>query len=186
MSKGEIMMRIVGGKYKRRLITYPDDASHIRPTKDRIREAIFSAIGDLTGFKGLDLYSGSGAMGIEALSRGCDYMTFVDKNKIAIETTNKNLKSLYINNAKVLYMDDMLAIKRFIDNKEKFDIVFLDPPYKEGKYEQLLSLFIENELLTENAIIVMESDRDIVYKEEEFSKVRTYKYGEIKVVIMWR
>ena len=52
-------MRIVGGIYKRRLITYPDDASHIRPTKDRIREAIFSAVGDLEGYKGLDLYSGS-------------------------------------------------------------------------------------------------------------------------------
>ena len=63
-------MRIVAGKYRHRNIIYPNDASHTRPTKDRVREAIFSAIGDINGFRTLDLYAGSGAMGIEALSRG--------------------------------------------------------------------------------------------------------------------
>ena len=86
-------MRIVGGIYRHRIINYPNDAEHIRPTKDRIREAIFSALGDLSGFKGLDLYSGSGAMGIEALSRGASFMTFVDKNKVAINTTKNNISS---------------------------------------------------------------------------------------------
>ena len=118
-------MRIVGGIYRHRLINYPDDAEHIRPTKDRIREAIFSALGDLSNMKGLDLYSGSGAMGIEALSRGCSFMTFVDMNKVAINTTKGNLQSLGINNAEVLFMKDVDAIKMFIDRKEKFDIVFL-------------------------------------------------------------
>ena len=121
-------MRIVGGIYKRRLITYPDDASHIRPTKDRVREAIFSALGDLTDYVGLDLYSGSGAMGIEGLSRGCSFMTFVDINKLAIEVTKKNISSLNIKNAKVLFMSDESAINEFIKNKKQFDIIFLDPP----------------------------------------------------------
>ena len=179
-------MRIVGGLYKRRLITYPDDAEHIRPTKDRIREAIFSAIGDLTGCTGVDLYSGSGAMGIEGLSRGCKFMTFVDKNKIAIETTKKNISSLGIENSEVLYMDDESAIKLFIKEKRKFDILFLDPPYKYGRYEEIISLFIENELLDKHAIIVIESDRDVVIKEECYSSRRDYKYGDIKVAILWR
>lgn len=180
-------MRIVGGIYKRRLITYPDDAIHIRPTKDRIREAIFSALGDLSGYIGLDLYSGSGAMGIEGLSRGCSFMTFVDQNKIAIDVTKKNLDSLNIKNAEVLFMKDETAISSFIQNKKKFDIVFLDPPYKEGKYDEVVNIFINNDLLSEHAIIVIESDHDVTLtKEEFFAKRRDYKYGEIKVAILWR
>lgn len=179
-------MRIVGGLYKRRLITYPDDAEHIRPTKDRIREAIFSAIGDLSGYTGVDLYSGSGAMGIEGLSRGCSFMTFVDKNKIAIETTKKNISSLGIKNAEVLYMDDESAIKLFIKEKRKIDILFLDPPYKLGRYEEIISAFIENDLLNKHAIIVIESDRNVAIKEEYYLSRRDYKYGEIKVAILWR
>ncbi len=179
-------MRVVGGIYRHRLIEFPDDAKHIRPTKDRIREAIFSALGDLSGYKGLDLYSGSGAMGIEALSRGCSFMTFVDVNKLAIETTKKNISSLKITNVEILFQDDMSAIDRFIKERRVFDIVFLDPPYKEGKYEELVDLFLKNDLLSEHGIIVMESDRDIKVDESLFTKVRYYKYGEIKVMILWR
>lgn len=179
-------MRIVGGLYKRRIITYPDDAEHIRPTKDRIREAIFSALGDLTGYTGLDLYSGSGAMGLEALSRGCSFMTFVDKNKIAIETTKKNISSLGIKNAEVVFKEDESAIELFIKEKRKFDIVFLDPPYKEGKYEEVVSKFVKNDLLSKHAIIVIESDHDVAINEEYYSNRRDYKYGEIKVAILWR
>ena len=71
-------MRIVGGKYRHRLISFPDDANQTRPTKDRVREAIFSALGDISHARVLDLYAGSGAMGLEALSRGASHITFVD------------------------------------------------------------------------------------------------------------
>lgn len=179
-------MRIVGGIYKRRLITYPDDAEHIRPTKDRVREAIFSALGDLSNYRGLDLYSGSGAMGIEGLSRGCSFMTFVDQNKVAILTTKNNLSSLKINNAEVLFMSDVDAIEVFTKKKQKFDIVFLDPPYKLGKYEEIISLIIKNDLLNENAIIVIESDHDVLLPSSIYKQRRDYKYGEIKVSILWR
>ena len=179
-------MRIVGGIYKRRLITYPDDALHIRPTKDRVREAIFSALGDLSNYRGLDLYSGSGAMGIEGLSRGCSFMTFVDQNKIAIETTKKNLKSLNIENAEVLFMKDETALSSFIKDKKVFDIVFLDPPYKEGKYEEVVSMLLNHKLISEHGIIVMESDHDIALEDSLFKKRRDYKYGDIKVAILWR
>ena len=179
-------MRIVGGIYKRRLITYPDDASHIRPTKDRVREAIFSALGDLSDYVGLDLYSGSGAMGIEGLSRGCSFMTFVDINKLAIEVTKKNISSLNIKNAEVLFMSDESAINEFIKEKKQFDIIFLDPPYKLGQYEKIISLLMENDLLSNRGIIVIESDHDIVIKDEYFERRRDYKYGETKVSILWR
>ena len=179
-------MRIVGGIYRHRLITYPDDAVHIRPTKDRIREAIFSAVGDLSSRFGLDLYSGSGAMGIEGLSRGAKFMTFVDHNKVAIDTTKKNLNSLNIKNAEVLFMEDFLALEKFHQENRKFDVVFLDPPYKLGKYEEIISLLFKNDLLSENAIIIIESDHDIQIDESLFMKRRDYKYGEIKVSIVWR
>ena len=179
-------MRIVGGIYRHRLIEYPNDAAHIRPTKDRIREAIFSAVGDLTNLKGLDLYSGSGAMGIEGLSRGASFMTFVDHNKVAIDTTKKNISSLGIKNAEVLYMDDMTALEKFKQEKRHFDVVFLDPPYKLGKYEEVIDILFKNELLSENAIIIIESDHDIQVDESLFNRRRDYKYGEIKVSILWR
>ena len=83
-------------------------------------------------------------------------------------------------------MDDESAIKLFIKEKRKFDIVFLDPPYKLGRYEEIVSLFIRNNLLKEHAIIVIESDRDVIISEEHYSRRRDYKYGEIKVAILWR
>lgn len=179
-------MRIVGGIYRHRIINYPDDVEHIRPTKDRIREAIFSALGDLSNYKGLDLYSGSGAMGIEALSRGASLMTFVDMNKIAINVTKDNLKSLGINNAEVLFMKDVEAIDLFIKRKDKFDIVFLDPPYKLGQYEYIIKLLINNDLLSEHAVIVTECDKDVNIPTSLYNNKRDYKYGEIKVTIFRR
>ncbi len=179
-------MRIIAGKYKHRLISWPDDAKHIRPTKDRIREAIFSALGPIDNLTALDLYSGSGAMGIEALSRGCSFVTFVDCNKVAIQTTKNNLKSLDIKNANILEMKDIDAINLFIKNKKSFDIVFLDPPYKEGKYEEIISLLVDNNLLNDNAIIVLEADHDVILNDSFYKKRKDYKYGDIKVSILWR
>ena len=179
-------MRVIGGIYRHRILSWPDDAKHIRPTKDRIRESIFSALGPLDGYKALDLYSGSGAMGIEALSRGCSFATFVDCNKVALDTTKGNLNSLGINNARVIAKRDTDAIASFIENKEVFDILFLDPPYKEGRYEEIIKTFIENNLLSAHAIIVTESNRDIDIPDNTFNKRKDYQYGEVKVIILWR
>ena len=178
-------MRVVGGKYKRRILEWPDDVKHIRPTKDRIRESIFNALGPLDGLTSLDLYSGSGAMGIESLSRGCDFCYFVDNNKIAIETTKKNLNNLGIKNAEVIFKNDFAAINYFIDSKKKFDILFLDPPYKEGKYEEIIKLFIDNELFNNNHIIVIETDREVDIDEKWYLKRKDYQYGEVRVIILW-
>ena len=89
-------MRIVGGKYRHRLISFPDDMAHTRPTKDRVREAVFSALGDINGYRVLDLYAGSGAMGIEALSRGAKHATFVDISPLAIKTIKANNNRYHI------------------------------------------------------------------------------------------
>ena len=181
-------MRVIAGKYRHRILKWPDDVSHIRPTKDRIREAIFGALGNIEGFTCLDLYSGSGAMGIEALSRGVIKSVFVDINPIALSATKDNLKSLGIANQDyvIIALEDVKAIEKLHKEGYVFDLIILDPPYKEGRYEQIVSLIMENGLLSNNGIIVIESDRQIELENNQFNKIRDYKYGDIKVKILWR
>ena len=178
-------MRIVGGKYRHRIIIYPDDATHTRPTKDRVREAIFSAIGDISNARVLDLYAGSGAMGIEALSRGASHCTFVDISPVAIKTIKENLNNLKIddNEYEVIKNKDINAIESF---KNKFDLIILDPPYEEGQYELIVNLLKEKDLLSEHAIIVMEANRSIKLENIDYIKNKEYHYGEINVFIYWR
>ena len=181
-------MRVIAGKYRHRILIWPDDAKHIRPTKDRIREAIFGALGNIEGKVVLDLYSGSGAMGIEALSRGASKSVFVDVNQVALDTTKQNLKSLGISSyeAIVLALEDIKAIEKLANEQYKFDLIILDPPYKEGKYSDIIYLLKEKELLSDNGIIVIESDHQIELDTSEYQKVRDYKYGDIRVKILWR
>ena len=181
-------MRVIGGKFRHRLLTWPEDQVHIRPTKDRIREAIFNALNDCTNYKVLDLYAGSGAMGIEALSRNAQHSTFVDISKIALKTIKENLISLKIESSSyhIVAEKDIEALSNFTKNKEVFDLVILDPPYKEGKYIEILNIIMNNDLLSTNGIIVMESDHSLELNFSSFKKVKEYKYGEIFVTILWR
>ena len=178
-------MRIVGGKYRHRLIVYPDDATHTRPTKDRVREAIFSAVGDITNYNVLDLYAGSGAMGIEALSRGASHCVFVDNSVIAIKTIKENVTNLKIPNEEyeIIKNRDLVALDLL---KQKFDLIILDPPYEEGQYEMIVDLLKEKDLLSENAIIVMEANRPIILENIDYKRNKEYHYGEIMVFIYWR
>lgn len=181
-------MRIVGGKYRHRQIIYPNDMEHTRPTKDRIREAIFSAIGDITNYEALDLYAGSGAMGLEALSRGAKRCAFVDISNTAIKTIKDNISNLKINEQEYLLIKDkdINALKTFKDKGIKFDIVFLDPPYEQGDYQAIIDILIKDNLLSDNYIIVIEANREVTLENIEYSKKRDYHYGEISVFVYWR
>lgn len=181
-------MRVIGGKYRHRLLEWPNDVKHIRPTKDRIREAIFNALGDISNYTILDLYAGSGSMGIEALSRGARHATFVDINRVAINTIKKNLSNLKIalDEWKLLPMEDVKALDKFVEDNISFDLIILDPPYQEGKYEMIIESILARNILKENGIIVVEVDHDLILPIEHFKKIKEYKYGEIKVTIMWR
>ena len=181
-------MRIVGGKYRHRLISFPDDMAHTRPTKDRIREAVFSALGDINGYRVLDLYAGSGAMGIEALSRGASHATFVDVSPLAIKTIKDNITSLKIDNNEyeIIKNKDINAIETFKQKGIQFDLVILDPPYELGEYEKIVELLVTNSLLSEHAIIVMEANRQITLENIEYKKNKEYHYGDILVFIYWR
>lgn len=186
MSEYKIEMRVIAGTYRHRKLAWPNDNS-IRPTKDRVREAIFSALGDISGISFLDLYAGSGAIGIEAISRGASFVDFVDRNINAIKCIKQNISSLRIDsNLYHLHQgNDIDILSHFIINNKSFDIIFLDPPYKEGKYQEIINMILEYNLLNENGIIVTESDKELNLNIE-CKKTKKYKYGEIFVNIFWR
>ena len=177
-------MRIVAGKYRHRLIEYPNDALHIRPTKDRIREALFSSLGDLTNLTVLDLYAGSGAMGIEAISRGAKECIFVDNNKVAYNTTKTNLNNLGITNYKLIFDDAMKALESF-KNNYKFDLVILDPPYKSETYIDVINYLIDNGLMNDNARIVTECNHLLDFSAINVKKIKEHRYGEILVNVLY-
>ena len=178
-------MRIVAGKYRHRLIEYPNDAEHIRPTKDRIREALFSSLGDISNMQVLDLYAGSGAMGIEALSREASKCVFVDNNKVAYNTIKHNLENLKIDNYELLLMDDMKALERFKNNNYIFDIVILDPPYKSETYIEVINYLINNGLVNDNARIITECNRELDFSSITTKRIKEYRYGEIIVNVLY-
>lgn len=178
-------MRIIGGTYKRRLIVWPDDQS-IRPTKDRIREAIFSSLNNVDDFVVLDLFAGSGSYGLEAISRGARKSYFVDKNKIAIRALNESVNSLKIPNSQyeIIEKDSYNALEIFKNNHQKFDLIFIDPPYKEGKYKEIIDFINKNELLNENGVLVVEINYALDFSYLETFLNKEYKYGEIFVYIL--
>ena len=132
-------MRVIAGIYRHRPLKYPENNPDIRPTKDRIREAFFSSLGDISNKSFLDLYAGCGSMGIEAISRGASKSIFVDNNLQSISFVKDNLRYLGIDNYEILIMDDIKALEHFKDTNTDFDIIYLDPPYEKGKYEDILS-----------------------------------------------
>ncbi|MCT3601813.1 16S rRNA (guanine(966)-N(2))-methyltransferase RsmD [Lactobacillus acidophilus] len=152
-------MRIISGKYaKRNLFTLKSNRT--RPTSDKVKESLFNSLGQFfDGGNVLDLYAGSGALGIEAVSRGYDRASLVDINRAACSIIEKNV-ALTKEEAKfsVYNMRSNVALKTFAENGEKFDLVFLDPPYAKEKIAKDMQQMNNLGLLNENAIIVAETD----------------------------
>lgn len=177
---GEIMRVITGTARGRKLETLEGEA--VRPTTDKVKEAIFSAIQfDIQGRIFLDLFAGSGQMGIEAISRGAVSATFADASMKAVNVIRKNLDKVgFYSRAKVLHTDSIEYVKIF---PEPFDIVFLDPPYESGLLQQ--SLHLVSEKIKKTGIIVAESSEkeEILQNYGEFMLDRQRYYGKIKVSI---
>jgi 16S rRNA (guanine(966)-N(2))-methyltransferase RsmD len=122
-------MRIITGKYKGRVIKIPKD---IRPTQNKVRKAVFDILGDLEGLSFLELYAGSGAIGLEALSQGAREAVFVEKNIRCCEVIKGNLKSAGLVDVRVFRMDALEAVEKLSREGKRFDIIFFDPPYYSG------------------------------------------------------
>lgn len=178
------MLKIIGGKFKTRVIDTPN--SDTLPSKNMVREAISSALRDkIVDADVLDLFSGSGAVGIEFISRGAKYCLFNDVSKEAYSIIQNNLNKLQIKGMGVSNLDYLSALER---NKSMlFDIVFLDPPYKlKESYQNSIKYILDNHMLKEDGVIVIEYEGEVEVDEAAFSSIRDYKYGKTKIKILWR
>lgn len=175
------MIRITGGENRSRLLETPN-TELTKPTMDKVRSAIFSALGDKAkNAIVLDLFAGSGSYGFEALSRGAKKAIFVDHSLEAIKVIKKNALNLKHENVEII-KDDSLSF--LSENTEKFDIIFVDPPYKLDVYEEIVKTLISHSSIAENGIIVLESERELEFDQSSFKDVRFYKYGLAKVYIL--
>ena len=178
-------MKIITGKYKGRKI----EGFHIegtRPTMDRVKESIFAMIQNkIEDSTVLDLFAGSGNLGLEALSEGAKKAYLVDKNELAIQTMRKNINTIGIENAECIHLDFKKALERFTKEKKSFDLIFIDPPYQTDFIEESIKRIEENGLLNDKGIIICESDKleKIKYKNQ-FYYVKEKKYGDKYVVLL--
>ena len=175
-------MRVISGLYKGRNLK-GFDIDGTRPTMDRVKESVFSSIQNyIDESVVLDLFSGSGNLGIEALSNGASICYFVDKNKVAINTIKENIDMLKITNYKLINDDYMNALNSFID-KNKFDLIFLDPPYKLNCIDNIIRFVLDYDLLNNNGLIICEYDSEINKEYEELKIIKDKKYGSKYIVI---
>lgn len=175
-------MRIISGSRKgRKLVSFEGDS--IRPTTDRVKESIFNLIQNfLPGAAVLDMFGGSGALSLEALSRGASFATIVDADKNSIKVIEKNIElTSFAEETKVL-------CRRAEDFAEtvsgKFDIIFLDPPYNKGFVIPILNTISRRGMLSENGIAVLESDyRDEHGEIDGFEILKQRKYGRTYITV---
>jgi 16S rRNA (guanine(966)-N(2))-methyltransferase RsmD len=132
----------------------------VRPSADRVRESVFAALGALDGARVADLYAGSGALGIEALSRGADCAVFVERSASALEALRRNLEQLDLRDrSRVLRSDVRSAIRRLGRRGECFELILMDPPYASGEAEKAMAALAEARILSVDGILLLESSR---------------------------
>ena len=171
-------MRIVAGKYRGRKLTPPSDDS-VRPTTDRIKETVFNILQwDVEGARVLDLFAGSGALGIECLSRGAAEVVFADKSPASVALIRQNLKG--IEGSYRVLTADFTGVLR--SGEDKFDLIFIDPPYKSGLGELAVDAAFDLGRVAEGGTVVYEHSSELPFKcAREDVKVRTKVMGSVTV-----
>lgn len=180
-------MRITGGAACGRKIAGPGKQENIRPTSDRVREAIFSIIADrVSGAVVLDLFAGTGAFGLEALSRGAGSVVFVDNARNALELIGLNLKSCFDNPQARLFQLDLTkeaSVRRLRESLPatyRSNLVFIDPPYEKNLAENLLGMVEISEILSTDGLVIVE-ERQHQRLPEKIDRLQVYdrrRYGE--------
>lgn len=175
-------MRVITGTAKGRRLITPEGNDIVRPTSEKVKEAIFSAIQfDIEGRRVLDLFAGSGQLGIEALSRGAESAVFIDASSTSVDIIKKNLEATDLENkARVIRGD----YKVFLNScKDAFDIIFLDPPYNKGLLEDALQSVVK--IASDYAVIICEHPIDARLDDKvcDFEISRSYRYGKIALTL---
>lgn len=173
-------MRVITGSARGRKLKTPENYD-IRPTTDNVKESIFNIIQfDIEGRQVLDLFAGTGQLGIECLSRGAAGAVFVDKDRDAVRIIKDNLKTCGMK-ATVIQEDSI----SFLNHCGKFDIIFIDPPYDSNLYESALKIINLVDILSEGGIIICEARREkaLPTMTEPYYKRKEYNYGKVKICI---
>jgi len=192
MSKGSNQLRIIAGEWRGRKLRFPD-APNLRPTPDRVRETIFNWLAPVIhNARCLDLFAGSGALGLEALSRGAAFTTFVDSHKKVTQALHGHLDLLNINDkAEVLQMDGVkfLSHANFLNIEAKpYDVVFLDPPYHLDLMGKVVPLLEENNWLSDNAMLYLEIEKRQSLPElpDNWKRLKEKIAGEVSYFLFQR
>lgn len=173
-------MRVITGTARGRKLKTPEGMD-IRPTTDNVKESVFNIIQfDIEGRRALDLFAGTGQLGIECLSRGAKEVVFIDQSREAVKIIKDNLKSCGFS-APVLQQDALAYLR----GCGRFDLVFIDPPYDSGLYENVLETINSVDLLSDGGIIVCESRRETILPEMRapYHKRKEYNYGKVKLCL---
>ena len=176
-------MRVISGKARGVILKTPDGLL-TRPTADRVKEALFSAIQfDIPTAKVLDLFAGTGQLGIEALSRGATSAVFVDERQDACKLVRENLKRAKMEGQGRVVRSDYLAFLK--NTNESFDIIFLDPPYAEVFLENSLKMITEIDILQSGGIIVTERPlgKELLWNFPGYTRSKDYKYSKTVLTI---
>ena len=176
-------MRVITGTCRGRKLLEPAGMD-VRPTTDQVKEALFNIVQfDVEGRKALDLFAGTGQLGIEALSRGAAECVFVDSARDSVRLVQENLRRCGLA-ARVIQCDAL----GFLRTREKFDLIFLDPPYGTGLDAEAMEAVKEFDILSMGGIMVCESRPEAVLPEfpAEYGSTRTYRYGKIKLTVVTR
>lgn len=184
-------MRVIAGKYKGRKLQTPPNYD-IRPTTDKAKEALFSILtNDVYGSRVLDLFAGTGGLGIEALSRGAEYCLFADYSKVGLNLVRQNVEHCKIDETVKYQTGDYRKVLSRIGGRiedgieEPFDIILLDPPYDKGYMDEALRLISEEGILSEDGVIVAEHRKEEKLPEEAygFVKEKERRYGIVMLSI---
>ncbi len=170
-------MRIIAGKYKSRKINPPANLP-VRPTTDRARESLFNILNNLVEFQKmvvLDLFSGTGAVSFEMISRGCKEVTAVDQNRNCTEWIRHAAKEFQMQNMQVRQADSFRFIKQ---NPKKYDLIFADPPYNLDRIEDISQHIFSNNILNNNGWLVIEHPKEIDFANQPFFHSHR-KYGKV-------
>ena len=168
-------MRIIGGEYKGRRLKTPAEVT--RPTAGQLREALFNILGDVTDFAVLDLFAGTGAVGLEALSRGAAHVTFVEQSRAALHVLRDNIALLSAHNRATLSGKD--ALTTLAADRNSYDLIFADPPYGKGFGQRVLDLVDHSHLLNdEGHLFIEEGSKAPPLEAENLTLRATRQYGD--------
>ncbi len=185
------MINIIGGKFKRKKIEVY--RNNVRPTSAIKREAIFSVLESYAAKNSfelysdkcfLDLFAGSGSLGLEAISRGASYSHFYEIDNNVEKILKKNCETICTKNQYQIFIQDCNLIKQF-NLKHPLSVVFIDPPYKIKSLDTILNILLENNILSKDTIIVIETDKKNIFKfSEDFEIIKNKIYGKTKLFFL--